>query len=80
MTVTSEETRQKICNCEEPAETKTYYIWLMTNEKQKVSEVCELYVTNDQVVLEKRSHETVIVPRKDVFMVTCDICSPPPCN
>jgi hypothetical protein len=80
MTAMSQETRQQICTCDPLTETKTYYVWLLTNEKQMVSDVVELYVTTDELVLEKHSHETVIVPRHDVFMVTCDVCSPPPCN
>jgi hypothetical protein len=80
MTAMSQDTRQQICTCDPAAETRTYYVWLLTSEKRKVSDVVRLCVTRDQIVLEKHSHEAVVVPRYDVFMVTCDVCSPPPCN
>lgn len=72
----------KVCTCEPVGATsKTYYVWsCSSDDKQKIQDVVEVYVTKEAVVFEKASRETVFVPRDDVFMVTCEICSPPPCS
>jgi hypothetical protein len=77
---TRPKTSSEICNCEPSSQTRTYYVWLIDNRKQRVLGVTELDVTTSEVLLRTRSDETVVVPRRDVFMVTCDICSPPPCS
>jgi hypothetical protein len=75
--------KSKVCTCDSTdGATKTYYVWFCTNdEKQTIDRVDEVYVTAERIYFEKRSHETVSVPRSDVFMVTCETCSPPaPCS
>lgn len=79
---TSGETRTQgsVCGCDPiDGDKKTYYVWSsVSNEKQKVTEVAEVYVTHDEIVFEKHSHQTVRIPRNETFMVTCEVCSPPP--
>jgi len=71
-----------VCTCDPvDGNARTYYVWFCTTDKKQVIDgVDEVYVTDDGVYFEKRSHETVSVPRRDVFMVTCEVCSPPPCS
>jgi len=73
-------TQGGVCGCNPvDGNTKTYYVWSSTsNEKQRVTEVAEVYVTHDDIVFEKGTHQTVRVPRDETFMVTCELCSPPP--
>lgn len=78
MTTAADRTEGTICVCRPLDGTKTYYVWRISQERMKVEGVAELYVTDDEIVLEKASHETLVLPRADVFMVTCDLCSPPP--
>jgi hypothetical protein len=80
--MTTKTTKKAVCTCDPiDGNVKTYYVWLCSSEqKQVVDRVDEVYVTADRVYFEKRSHETVSVPLADVFMVTCEICSPPPCS
>ena len=75
-------TERNVCTCEPVGtETKTYYVWSCTsNDKRDIQDVIEVYVTGEAIVFEKSSLETVVVPRDDIFMVTCKICSPPPCS
>ncbi len=78
----SAETRTQgtVCCCD-PADgsAKTYYVWSsLSDEKQRVTEVAEVYVTQSDIVFETCSHQTVRVPRSETFMVTCELCSPPP--
>lgn len=70
-----------VCNCE-PLEgaTKTYFVWSSSsNEKREIDDVIDIYVTGEAVVFEKRSHEAITVPRNDIYFVTCERCSSPPC-
>jgi hypothetical protein len=82
MTTKTKLPKTRVCTCDPTGgNTKTYYVWsCSTDEKQVIEAVDEVYVTDERVCFEKRSHETVSVPLADVFMVTCEICSPPPCS
>jgi hypothetical protein len=82
MTANAKTTTATICTCDPvDGNTKTYYVWHFTSDEQQVvDEVDEVYVTDEYVYFEKRSHATVSVPLREVFMVTCEICSPPPCS
>jgi hypothetical protein len=82
MTANAKTTKTTVCSCDPiDGNTKTYYVWhCKSDEKQVIDKVDEVYVTGERVYFEKRSHETVSVPLADVFMVTCEICSAPPCS
>ena len=82
MTTKTKAAKATVCTCDPvDGNTKTYYVWSSTTgEHQAIDKVDEVYVTDQRVYFEKRSHETVSVPLADVFMVTCEICSPPPCS
>jgi hypothetical protein len=71
-------THPVICQCPPSTRAKTYYVWKLTNKKQMIPAVTGLELTEDEVLFTIGPDELVHIPRNDVFMVTCQICSPPP--
>ena len=70
-----------ICDCAPAAlDPRVYYVWSRGDEKLRVEGVTQIHVTEDGLVLERGGEETLVVPLRDVFMVTCQVCSPPPLN
>ncbi len=70
-----------ICQCApETLKPRVYFVWSDNDDKERVEGVCDVYVTHEDVVLDRVGQKPAVFPLRKVFMVTCEICSPPPCN
>lgn len=68
-----------VCRCEpEKVGARDYFVWSDGDDKTFVDGVTDIYLTEAEVVLERKGRPSSVFRRDHVYMVTCESCSPPP--
>ncbi|HEX5370828.1 MAG TPA: hypothetical protein VFY10_15580 [Dehalococcoidia bacterium] len=57
---------------------RTVYIHFCSGEVEEVTGVLAHRVSNDHIVIEIDNGDLMIIPRRDVYFISCDHMSPPP--
>lgn len=56
---------------------RTLFVHLCSGEVEEVSGVMAHGVSKDHVLIETDNGETMVIPRRDVYFISCDHISPP---